>query len=117
MGGTGHSVPLSIELDLWLCRINRIRTIQCSLAIEGNTLSAAQIMAILEGKLVMAPAREIQEAINALKAHEQMPQWQPNGQADLLAAHQLLMTGLVADAGRWRSNGVDVMAERLAPLA
>ena len=35
---------------LRLRRINRIRTIQGSLAIEGNTLSEEQITAILDGK-------------------------------------------------------------------
>jgi Fic family protein len=40
---------------LRLRRINRIRTIHGSLAIEGNTLSEAQITAILEGKRVIAP--------------------------------------------------------------
>ncbi|MDP3695700.1 MAG: hypothetical protein Q8R42_06270 [Desulfocapsaceae bacterium] len=44
---------------LWLRRINRIRTIQGSLAIEGNTLSEEQITAILDGKRVIAPPREI----------------------------------------------------------
>jgi Fic family protein len=105
-----HSVTLGIERDLRLRRINRIRTVHGSLAIEGNTLSEAQITAILEGKLVMAPPREIQEARNALKAYEQLEHWQPHRQADLLVAHQALMTGLVDDAGRWRSGGVGVMA-------
>jgi len=45
---------------------NRIRTIHGSLAIEGNTLSEAQIAAILEGKQVIAPPREVQEVKNAL---------------------------------------------------
>jgi hypothetical protein len=44
---------------LRLRRISRIRTIRGSLAIEGNTLSEAQITAILEGKRVIAPPREI----------------------------------------------------------
>ena len=42
---------------LRLRRINRIRTIQGSLAIEGNTLSEAQITAILDGKRLIAPPR------------------------------------------------------------
>ncbi|MCG6907443.1 MAG: hypothetical protein LJE63_12585 [Desulfobacteraceae bacterium] len=46
-------------LRLW--RINRVRTIHGSLAIEGNTLSEAQINAILDGKRVIAPPREVQE--------------------------------------------------------
>ncbi len=46
---------------LRLRRINRIRTIHGSLAIEGNTLSEAQITAILDGKRVIAPPHEVQE--------------------------------------------------------
>ena len=45
--------------SLKLRRINRIRTIQGSLAIEGNTLSEAQIAAILDGRRVIAPPREV----------------------------------------------------------
>jgi Fic family protein len=63
---------LSVQADdnnLRLRRINRIRTIQGSLAIEGNTLSEAQITAILDGKRVMAPPKDIQEARNAIKAY------------------------------------------------
>ena len=52
--------------SLNLRRTNRIRTIQGSLAIEGNTLSEALITAILEGKRVITPVREIQEARNAI---------------------------------------------------
>ena len=55
---------------LRLRRMNRIQTIQGSLAIEGNTLDVAQITAILDGKRVIAPPREIQEARNAIKAYE-----------------------------------------------
>ena len=55
---------------LRLRRIHRIRTIQGSLAIEGNTLTEAQITAILEGKRVIAPPREVQEVKNALSAYE-----------------------------------------------
>jgi Fic family protein len=54
------------EQTLRLRRINRIRTIRGSLAIEGNTLSEDQITAILEGKHVVAPPREIQEVKNAI---------------------------------------------------
>lgn len=43
-------------MALRLSRINRVRTIHGSLAIEGNTLSEGQITAILEGKRVIAPA-------------------------------------------------------------
>ena len=87
-----------------LRRINRIRTIQGSLAIE------AQITAILEGKRVLAPPRDIQEAQNAILAYEQLFQWQPHHEPHLLAAHELLMRCLMNDAGHYRSGGVGVMA-------
>lgn len=104
------AVRLETERDLRLRRINRIRSIHGSLAIEGNTLSEAQITAILDGKRVMAPPRDILEARNALKAYDLLPSWQPAREADLLAAHRTLMTGLVDDAGHWRDGGVGVMA-------
>ena len=53
-----------------LRRVNRIRTIHGSLAIEGNTLSKTQITAILAGKRIIAPPREIQEVRNAAGAYE-----------------------------------------------
>src|SRR4030066_373429 len=55
---------------LRLRRINRIRTIRGSLAIEGNTLSEAQITAILDGRRVIAPPREVQEVRNAIAAYD-----------------------------------------------
>ena len=95
-------------LDLHLRRVNRIRTIQGSLAIEGNTLSEEQIAAILDGKRVIAPLREIQEAKNAIAAYDRLEQWNPHSETDLLTAHNILMVGLVDDAGHYRSGGVGV---------
>ena len=98
------------EIDLRLRRINRIRTVTGSLAIEGNTLTEEQITALLDGKLVIAPPREIQEAKNALEAYERMAQWHPHHETDLLNAHKTLMLGLMDSAGMYRSGGVGVFA-------
>ena len=87
----GRLSVLEDEKTLRLRRINRIRTIQGSLAIEGNTLSEEQITAILEGKRVIAPPKEVQEARNAIKAYEQFERWQPANEQHLLKVHQLLM--------------------------
>jgi len=95
---------------LRLRRINRIHTIQGSLAIEGNTLTEAQITAILDGKRVIAPPREVQEVRNAIAAYERFEQWRPEVEADLLEAHRLLMSGLMEEAGVYRSGGVGVLA-------
>lgn len=94
---------------LRLRRINRIRTIQGSLAIEGNTLSEKQITAILDGKPVAAPHREVQEARNAIEVYDRLDQWDPYREADLLAAHEILMRGLMDFPGAYRSGGVGVM--------
>jgi Fic family protein len=105
----GRLSVLEDEKNLRLRRANRIRTIQGSLAIEGNTLSEKQITAILEGKRVIAPLKEIQEVRNAIKAYEQFETWKAASEKDLLKAHSILMTGLVDDAGSYRKGNVGVM--------
>lgn len=101
-----------------LRRGNRIRTIQASLAIENNTLSVEQVTALLDGKRVLGLPREIQEVRNAFAAYDALPGWQPHSQADLLAAHDLLMQGLIDDAGRYRQGGVGIYREgRLLHMA
>ena len=96
--------------DLRMRRANRIRSVHGSLAIEGNTLSEAQITAILDGRRVIAPPREIQEVRNALAAYDRLAEWRPEQESDLLVAHGLLMAGLLDGAGAWRRGGVGVMA-------
>ncbi len=112
-----HASSMSVRLR----RINRIRTIQGSLAIEGNTLGDEQITAILEGKKVLAPVREIQEAKNAIAAYDHMNSWQPYVISDLLSAHEILMSGLLDAPGRFRTGGVGIMKGKdvihLAPPA
>jgi Fic family protein len=95
-----------------LRRNNRIRTIQASLAIENNTLSIEQVTAVLEGKPVLGLPREIQMVRNAFAAYEQMPYWQAHCSADLLAAHGLLMAGLIDDAGYFRTDGAGIYIDR-----
>jgi Fic family protein len=98
--------------SLRLRRINRVRTIRGSLAIEGNTLSEAQITAILEGKRVIAPPREVQEVKNALAAYDRFDTWKLEAEKDMLEAHRILMSGLIDEAGLYRHGGVGVMAGR-----
>lgn len=53
-----------------LRRKNRIRTIYSSLAIEQNTLSIEQVTAVLEGKRVIAPPKDIEEVKNAFEIYD-----------------------------------------------
>ncbi len=94
--------------ELRLHRINRIKTIQGSLAIEGNTLTTDQITAILDGKPVIAPINEVQGIRNAIKAYELLETLNPNSLDDLLKAHLTMEAGLIDDAGRFRLSGVGV---------
>jgi len=56
--------------------------------------------------------REIQEVRNAFAAYEQVSKWEPHSQSDLLAAHGLLMDGLVDDAGHYRKGGVGIYSDK-----
>ena len=107
----GRAEAGGVSQDLRLRRINRIRTIQGSLAIEGNILTEEQISTILDGKPVMAPPRDVQEARNAIKAYERYERWDPASEVDLLHAHEILMTGLVDAPGHYRRSSVAVMGQ------
>ena len=107
----GRAEAAGVAQDLRLRRINRIRTIQGSLAIEGNVLSEEQIATILDGKPVIAPLRDVQEARNAIEAYEQFEQWDPASETDLLRAHGILMAALLDAPGRYRRGGVAVMGQ------
>jgi Fic family protein len=101
-----------------LRRSNRLRTIQATLAIENNTLTLAQVTAVVAGKRVLGPPRDIQEVRNAFAAYEAMDSWKPESSKDLLAAHKVLMSGLVDDPGRFRSGGVGIaQGEKIVHLA
>ena len=115
------AIRLEQEDALRLRKINRIKTIHSSLAIEGNTLSESEVYDIVEGKNVVAPIREIQEVKNAIKTYEMYGSLDAFKEKDLLKAHQTMMQGLVDRAGRYRTSGVGVFGEQgcvhLAPPA
>ena len=57
---------------------NRIKTIQSSLEIEGNTLTEEQITALLDDQRVIAPQKDILEVQNAIKVYERLRTFNPN---------------------------------------
>ena len=91
-----------------LRRTNRIRTIQGTLAIEQNTLSVEQVTAVLNGKHVIAPLRDIAEVKNAYTVYETMEELDPYSVDSLLAAHGTMMHGLIEEAGLFRSGAMGV---------
>lgn len=54
---------------------NRIKTIQSSLEIEGNTLTEEHITALLENKRVIAPQKDILEVQNAIRVYDNLKQY------------------------------------------
>ena len=88
---------------LRLRRINQIQSIHSSLAIEGNMLSEDQVSDIIEGKRVIAPAREILEVKNALQTYELYSSLNAFSEKDLLKAHGVMMQGIIPDAGKYRN--------------
>lgn len=92
-----------------LRRTNRIRTIYGSLAIEQNTLTLEQVTAVLNGKQVLAPPKDIAEVKNAYEIYERLEELDPYSVDDLLTAHSIMTRGLVDESGVFRSKPVGVV--------
>ena len=92
-----------------LRRSNRIRTIHGSLAIEQNTLSLEQVTAVLNGKHVFAPPKDIAEVKNAYEIYERLDKLDPYSVDDLLTAHGIMTRGLVEKSGMFRTRPVGVV--------
>ncbi len=103
------NAALGLTTNPTLRRTNRIRTIYSSLAIEQNTLSLEQVTAVLNGKHVIAPPKDIIEVKNAYEIYEMMDRLNPYDIEDLLNAHALMTRGLVKESGCFRSGPVGVV--------
>ncbi len=91
-----------------LRRTNRIRTIQGTLAIEQNTLDLEQVTAVLNGKHVIAPMRDIAEVLNAYDVYDKLNEFDPYSVDSLLEAHGVMMRGLIEETGMFRTGAVGV---------
>ena len=106
----GHvNASVAQSMNPTLRRSNRIRTIYSSLAIEQNSLSLEQVTAVLSGKRVIAPPKDIEEVKNAYEIYEMMEDLDPYSVDDLLRAHGVMMRGLLEESGCFRSRPVGVV--------
>ena len=106
----GHvNASFGLSTNPTLRRTNRIRTIYSSLAIEQNTLSLEQVTAVLNGKHVVAPPKDIAEVKNAYEIYEIMDSLDPYSVDDLLRAHGVMTKGLIEESGCFRSRPVGVV--------
>ncbi len=108
-----------IKTNPTLRKQNQIKTIHSSLSIEGNTLTEAQIKAILENKRVVGPQKDIIEVLNALDVYKNINKLKPNKESDFLKAHKLLLQKLIENPGKYRTQGVGIVkgarVEHVAP--
>lgn len=89
-------------------KANQLRTVHSSTWIEGNTLSLDEVTAVIEGKRVIAPEREILEVKQAFAAYAALDEMDPCSLDDLLKAHGIMMEGIAKDAGSLRKVEVGV---------
>lgn len=95
-----------------LRKVNRMKTIHGTLAIEGNSLTEEQVSALIDGKHIIAPIKEVQEVRNAIRAYEELMNLNPYQIEDLLKAHRIMALGLVDNAGHFRQSGVGVFGKQ-----
>ena len=101
-----------------LRKANRIKSIQSSLWIEGNTLSEEQVSDIIENRKVLGPEKDIIEVKNAIDVYNNILDFKYINLKSYLSAHKLLMKGLVKGAGKFRTQGVGVFkGDQVAHLA
>lgn len=98
-----------LEASPMLRRTNRIRTIYSSVSIEQNTLTLEQVTAVLNGKRVLAPPKDIAEVENAYEIYERLEELNPYSVDDLLLAHRIMTRGLISESGVFRSRPVGVV--------
>lgn len=117
----GNLLPLGeLERLPRLRRVNRVLSVQSSLAIERNSLSIEQASLVFEGRRVLAPLEDVLAIQNAFAAYRMLPELDPFSLDDLKKAHGTMMKGLVREAGRFRTGPVGVfdgegMAVHVAP--
>lgn len=87
---------------------NRIKTIQSSLQIEGNTLTEEQITALIEKRRVIGPKKDVLEVTNAIKVYDEIMSYKIHSEKDFLKAHATLMKGLIKNEGKYRNQSVGI---------
>jgi len=95
-------VPVKLRKD------NQIKTIQSTLSIEGNSLGLEEVQSILEGKLIIAPKKDIIEVKNAIDLYNSLHTLNPLSIQSFKHAHKVLMANLIVANGSFREKGVGI---------
>ena len=89
---------------------NKIKTIQASLAIEGNTLTIDQVSDVLDGSIVKGPHKDILEVQNAINAYDIFNKLKYFSIQDFLKTHKVMMQNLISNPGKFREKNVGIFA-------
>ena len=88
------------------------------MAIEGNTLNIDQVTAIIDNKRILGPKRDILEVQNAINVYSVLDSLSSRSISSFLKAHSILLNGLVAKPGRFRTTNAGIIkGSKLAHLA
>lgn len=87
---------------------NQIKTIQSTLAIEGNSFELEQVQSILDGKIILAPKKDIIEVKNAIDVYQSLTTFNPLSLPSFKKAHRILMNKLIPLNGQFREKGVGI---------
>ena len=68
-----------------------------------------QVTAVLNGKHVLAPPKDIAEVKNAYEIYERLDELDPYSVDDLLTAHGIMTRGLVEESGMFRTRPVGIV--------
>ncbi len=99
----------NFETKPHLRKKNKIRSIHASLQMEGNSLSINQVRDIINGRSILANAKEIQAVKNACDAYDKISLVDPYSNDDLNSTHSIMMKYLIDDPGKYRSEREDLL--------
>lgn len=92
----------NLESKPHLRRNNKIRSIHSSLCIEANSLSFNDVKDVINGRIVLGEAKEIQEVKNAYAAYEEISSIDPYSMDELKRIHGIMTKYIVDEAGEFR---------------
>lgn len=92
----------NLENKPHLRRNNKIQSIHSSLRIEANSLSLNQVEDVINGRVVLGAAKEIQEVKNAYAAYEELPRLNPFDLSELKRLHGTMTQYIENESGTFR---------------
>src|SRR5271154_1320661 len=116
--GVIQRAPILPTQEIRLRRQALIRMTHASTEIEGNILTLAQVEAVLQRKKIDAPARDIYEVENYIKAlayiSKVVSQKKPISEKSILTIHRLVTAKTLPEvqSGKYRTRPVYVVRRR-----